>query len=56
MGIKNYSKSLSLEDIKTKERIYDNLYKLLTKRGFKIALLGTDFNLTGNALFVRHKL
>jgi hypothetical protein len=25
MGIKNYSKSLSLEDIKTKERIYDNL-------------------------------
>ena len=35
---------------------FDNLYKLLTKRGFKIALLGTDFNLTGNALFVRHKL
>jgi len=25
MGIKNYSKSLSLEDVKTKERIYDNL-------------------------------
>jgi len=25
MGIKNYSKSLTLEDIKTKERIYDNL-------------------------------
>lgn len=25
MGIKNYSKNLSLEDVKTKERIYDNL-------------------------------
>ena len=25
MGIKNYSKNLCLEDIKTKERIYDNL-------------------------------
>lgn len=33
---------------------FDNLYKLLSKRGFKIALLGADFNLTGNALFVRH--
>jgi len=35
---------------------FDSLYNLLTNRGFKIALLGSDFNLTGNALFIKRKL
>lgn len=32
--------------------IFDELYNMLKQNGFVLALLGTDFNLTGNALFL----
>lgn len=35
---------------------FDELYEIMKNAGFKLALVGTDFNLTGNALFVRRNL
>jgi len=32
---------------------FEEISRLLAKYGFKLALLGTDFNLTGNALFLK---
>jgi FkbM family methyltransferase len=34
---------------------FEEISRLLAKSGFKLALLGTDFNLTGNALFLKVK-
>lgn len=51
-------KAIFLE-ISVKENLYkgattfDELYQMLKQQGFELALVGTDFNLTGNALFVR---
>lgn len=35
---------------------FSSLQTTLTEYGFEIALVGTDFNLTGNALFINRKL
>jgi hypothetical protein len=34
---------------------FDELYTFLKNLGFVVALIGTDFNLTGNALFLNSR-
>ena len=36
--------------------IFEDISKILRVYGFDLILLGTDFNLTGNAVFVKHKI
>ena len=41
------------DDLYNNSTNMDELNNLLVKNGFKLILLGTDFNLTGNALYIK---